>query len=161
MLIFKKISNFVYRISQTGTMFLANFGRKYCFNTVLTIKWPPYFTYGQSGKNTHFDLQNYFLGQNQVQKWGKIWLFIYFMVFDMECLKLFSSNFWRMCLQRFRRFLPSFKALWHTLFAGWWSEGWKMTAKFGTTFCDIRKVLKLWRAVSLVLFELESWNFFW
>ena len=122
---------------------------------------PPYFTYGQSGKNIHFDLQNFFQGQNQGQKWPKIWHFIYFIIFYMECFKLLSYNFHRMYLQYFRRYLPSFKALWHILLAGWRSEGWKLTAKLGATFCDIRNVTKLWRAVSPVLFKLESWNFFW
>ena len=43
MLIFKKLSNFACHFSWTLTMFLANFGWKYCSNTVLKIKWPPLF----------------------------------------------------------------------------------------------------------------------
>ena len=42
-LIFKKMSNLAGCFSWIVTMFLVNFGRKYCSNTVWRIKWPHLF----------------------------------------------------------------------------------------------------------------------
>ena len=42
-MIFKKMSNIAHSFPWIVSMFLAIFGKKYCSNTVVIIKWPPLF----------------------------------------------------------------------------------------------------------------------